>query len=76
VRYIVVGDVERLSTNDPPFAGAANPYEHYASAEGLAAFDRMIGTDLQVAFRSRHTSVYAVIPFPTLAPNTAVGASS
>lgn len=76
VRYVVVGDVERLWTIKPPFAGATNTYEHYASPEGLGAFDRMTGTDLRVAFRSGHTTVYEVIPFPALPLDPATGASS
>lgn len=76
VRYIIVGDVERLWTVDPPFPGAANPFELYASAEGLATFDRMTGTGLRVAFRSRHTTIYEVMPFPALPPATATGPSS
>ena len=76
MRYIVVGDVERLSTNDPPFAGAANPYEHYASAEVLAALDRIVGSDLRVVLRSGHTTVNEVILFPAIPPDTAVGAAS
>jgi YYY domain-containing protein len=76
VRYIVVGDVERRWTIEPPFAGVTDPYERYASAEGLAAFDRMLGTDLRVAFRSGQTTVYEVIPFPSLPPDVAAGASS
>lgn len=76
VRYIVVGDVERLWTIEPPLAGSRDPYEHYASPEGLAAFDRMIGTDLRVPFRSGHTTVYEVIPFPTLPTGPTPGGSS
>ncbi len=76
VRYVVVGDVERRWTIEAPFAGATDPYEHYASPEGLAAFDRMVGTDLRVAFRSGQTTVYEVIPFPSLPPDVAMGAPS
>ncbi len=76
VRYVVVGDVERRWTIEAPFAGATDPYEHYASPEGLAAFDRMVGTDLRVAFRSGQTTVYEVIPFPSLPPDVAMGALS
>ncbi len=76
VRYIIVGDVERRWTIEPPFAGATDPYEHYASPEGLAAFDRMVGTDLRVVLRSGQTIVYEVTPFPSLPPDVAAGASS
>ena len=40
VRYVIVGDVERY------WLFGAEPY---ASPAGLAAFDRMVGTTLEVA---------------------------
>lgn len=51
VRYVIVGDVER----DSIYAG-----ELYASADGIAAFDKMVGTTLEVAFKSGTTTVYRV----------------
>ncbi len=76
VRYIIVGDVERRWTIGPPLAGATALYERYASPEGREAFKRMVRTDLRVAFRSGQTTVYEVIPFPSLPPDVAAGASS
>jgi hypothetical protein len=76
VRYIVVGDVERLWTIQPPFAGARKPNEYYATTEGLAAFNRMLDTDLRVAFRSGDTTLYEVLPFPCLRPTPTEGGSS
>ncbi len=61
VRYIVVGDVERY------WNSADNPAP-YASAEGLRAFDALVGQGLSVAFESGHTRVYEVTPFARLAP--------
>ena len=55
VRYVIVGDVERY------WLYGADPY---ASPAGLAAFDRMVGTTLEVAFRSGTTTVYRVISSP------------
>jgi len=68
VRYIIVGDVERLWTVPPDFAGISVADEYYATPEGLAAFDKMVGTNLKVAFKSGHTTVYEVVPFPALPP--------
>lgn len=68
VRYIVVGDVERFTVIQAPFAGATQPAEPYAPPEGLAAFDQMLGTDLRLAFESGNTRIYEVLPFPSLAP--------
>jgi YYY domain-containing protein len=59
VRYVIVGDVERL-WNTPE-----NP-QPYASAEGLDAFDLLIGHGLKVAFTSAHTTIYEVEDFPRL----------
>jgi len=53
VQYVIVGDVERKSKigNEP-----------YASAEGIATFETMVGTYLDVAFASNGTTVYRVRP--------------
>jgi YYY domain-containing protein len=53
VEYIIVGDVERLTD-----VGGAP----YAAAEGIAAFDRMVGTVLEIAFQQGGTTVYRVLP--------------
>ncbi len=55
IRYIIVGDVERWS------AWPENPSRPYASAEGLAALQAMVGTDLEIAFEQNGTVVYRVI---------------
>jgi hypothetical protein len=68
VRYVVVGDVERY-WNLPE-----NP-THYASSEGLAAFDALLGDDLVLAFESGTTKVYEVLDFPRIpaSPAAVVG---
>jgi YYY domain-containing protein len=53
VEYVVLGDVERKTE----FQG-----EPYASPEGLAAFDQMVGDQLDIAFQSNGTTVYKVRP--------------
>lgn len=53
VQYVVVGDVERFS---------ATSGEWYASSDGIAAFDGMVGNSLEIAFQSGSTTVYRVIP--------------
>jgi uncharacterized membrane protein len=53
VEYVVLGDVERMTE----FAG-----EPYASPEGLAAFEQMVGDQLDIAFQSNGTTVYKVRP--------------
>jgi uncharacterized membrane protein len=53
VRYVVVGDVERLSRVD------GRPY---ASAAGIAAFDQMVGESLEIAFSQDGTTIYRVGP--------------
>ncbi len=55
IEYIIVGDLERWS--DLP----SSPGVPYASAEGLAALESMVGTDLEVAFESNGTTVYRVL---------------
>ncbi len=54
IRYIIVGDVERWS------AWPENPSRPYASAEGLAALEAMVGTALEIAFEQNGTVVYRV----------------
>ncbi len=54
VAYVVVGDVERHSI--------INETIPYASAEGIAAFDAMVGTTLEVAFEADGTVIYRVLP--------------
>jgi uncharacterized membrane protein len=61
VRYIVVGDVERY-WNFP------EPPDYYATSEGLAAFDALVGTALTIAFQSGATTVYELADFPTIPP--------
>lgn len=61
VRWIIVGDVERLWY----MPGESMPY---ASPEGIAAIEEMTGGSLRLAFESAGTSVYEVEPFPQLAP--------
>jgi uncharacterized membrane protein len=59
VRYVIVGDVERLwNWPEQP--------EHYASAAGLAAFDALVGSGLALVFESGHTRIYEVADFPRL----------
>jgi uncharacterized membrane protein len=53
VQYVVVGDVERYS-----YVGN----EQYATPEGIAAFDAMVGTSLEIAFQSGTTTIYRVLP--------------
>ncbi|CAN5577501.1 hypothetical protein BH23CHL2_BH23CHL2_18290 [soil metagenome] len=61
VRYVIVGDVERLwNTPDDP--------EPYASEAGLMAFESMIGSSLRLAFVSGSTRVYEVLDFPAVRP--------
>ncbi len=53
VQYVIVGDVERKW----PYANGAP----YASAAGLAVFDQMVGTSLEIAFQQYGTTVYRVV---------------
>ncbi len=53
VQYVIVGDVERFTVLSKT---------QYASAAGIAAFDAMVGTYLEVAFQSGATKVYRVLP--------------
>jgi YYY domain-containing protein len=61
VRYVVVGDVERY-WNVPE-----NP-THYASTEGLTAFEKLVGNGLEIAFESGTTRIYEVTDFPRIPP--------
>lgn len=65
VRYVIVGDVER-SWNYPE-----NP-THYATPEGLATFETLVGRGLEIAFESGTTRIYEVLDFPAWPP--AIGA--
>jgi YYY domain-containing protein len=58
VQYVVVGDLERL------YPQANNECSPTGSADGIAAFGRMVGTTLAVAFTSGRTTVYRVLPMP------------
>jgi YYY domain-containing protein len=57
VQYVVVGQLERLY---PEIAG--NDCVPTNPADGIAAFDGMVGTSLEVAFQSGTTTVYRVLP--------------
>ncbi len=76
ISYIVVGDVEREWEPDPGFAGIPIGGLPYASAEGLAALQSMVGSQLSVAFQSGNTTVYRVTAFPSIPPAASVKASS
>ncbi len=76
ISYIVVGDVERKWEPEPGFAGSPIGGLPYASAEGLAAFQSMVGSELAIAFQSGDTTVYRVNPFPSIPPAPSVKASS
>ena len=58
IEYIIVGDVERKS------AWPANPAQRYASTEGLAALEQMVGSSLEVVFDQDGTTVYRVMQSP------------
>jgi YYY domain-containing protein len=62
VRYVVVGQVERRWRIQPGFAGATIPDEVYASPEGIAAFEPLIGNTLRVAVTFGDTVIYEVVP--------------
>ncbi len=55
IEYIILGDVERKS------ALPGSPDRPYASAEGIAALQSMVGTTLQIAFEEKGTIVYRVV---------------
>ncbi len=54
IDYIIVGDVERKSS------WPANPAQLYASPEGIAALEQLVGSKLDVAFEQDGTTVYRV----------------
>jgi uncharacterized membrane protein len=56
VGYVVVGELERL------YPIANNECTPTGSAEGIAAFDAMIGTSLEEVFSSNGTAIYRVLP--------------
>jgi YYY domain-containing protein len=56
VAYVVVGDVERR------YPIADNACTPTGSPAGIAAFDQMLGKTLEVAFQSRGTTIYHVLP--------------
>ena len=59
VRYVIVGDVERLwNTPEDP--------QVYASEAGLEAFQELVGNGLTVAFVAGDTIIYEVEEFPKL----------
>jgi uncharacterized membrane protein len=53
VEYVIVGDVERLTTFDDG--------EYWADPAGIAAIESMVGTSLEVAFESGTTVVYRLV---------------
>jgi uncharacterized membrane protein len=57
VEYVVVGDLERMY---PTVQG--NDCVDSGSAEGIAAFDQMVGKNLEIAFQNGSTTVYRVLP--------------
>ena len=61
VQYVIVGSIERhlvvVST-----VGGVTRVTPYASAEGIAAFDSMVGTSLEVAYQHGETTIYRVMP--------------
>jgi uncharacterized membrane protein len=56
VEYVVVGDLERR------YPTADNNCTPTGSEAGIAAFDEMVGTTLEVAFSSGTTTIYRVLP--------------
>ncbi len=52
VEYVIVGDVERFTAFDG---------NYWANPDGIEAIEAMVGTDLEIAFESRGTTVYRVI---------------
>ena len=56
VEYVVVGDLERV------YPIANNECTPSGSQAGIAAFDAMVGTTLEVAHASRGTTIYRVLP--------------
>lgn len=60
VEYVIVGDVERYS-----YLGS----DQYATPEGIAAFDTMVGKQLEIAFQSGTTTIYRVLPAANASSN-------
>jgi uncharacterized membrane protein len=56
VEYVVVGDLERL------YPRANNECTPTGSEEGIAAFDAMLGTTLEIAHSAQGTTIYRVLP--------------
>lgn len=56
VEYVVVGDLERL------YPQADNSCTPTGSTAGIEAFTSMVGTLLEVAFKSSGTTIYRVLP--------------
>ncbi len=62
VRYVIVGQVEKLWRVQPGFAGATQPDELYASPEGIAAFAALEGSTLRRVAVFGETVIYEVLP--------------
>ncbi len=56
VEYVVVGQLERLGVSSGSQGCMSRP-----SPQGIAAFEQMVGTTLEVAFQHGDTTVYRVI---------------
>ena len=56
VEYVVAGDLERL------YPLANNECTPTGSEEGIAAFDAMLGTTLEIAHSAHGTTIYRVLP--------------
>jgi uncharacterized membrane protein len=56
VEYVVVGDLERL------YPIANNECTPSGSEAGIAAFEAMLGTTLEVAHATGRTTIYRVLP--------------
>jgi uncharacterized membrane protein len=56
VEYVVVGDLERI------YPIANNECTPSGSQAGIEAFDAMVGSTLEVAYASRGTTIYRVLP--------------
>jgi len=57
VAYVIVGQLERDGIAIGQAGCVARP-----TPAGIAAFDRMVGSDLEVAFAARGTTIYRVLP--------------
>ncbi len=60
IRFVYVGTVERFHEFSAPASGAG-PIP-YASAEGLAKFDQLVGPVLRVAYQNPGVRIYEVKP--------------